>query len=187
MTPAPLIIDTAAAATAFGLAGFAGQLGWPLLKRRDHILTAQLGIACCYAAHYALQDVRSAAAICLLGATQTTVTLLSGDRPRHPLMTPVFLGLVMLTGALTFTGPATLLAVAACALVMLGRMQRCTLRMRALMLAATPFGIGHDLVVGALPALAGALLSATVAACALRAEMSARRPHATRPAGRTQP
>ncbi len=175
MTLLEMIFDTQTCATAFGVAGFAGQMTWPLLKKRDQILFAQLAIACFYGTHYALQDIQSAAAICLLGATQTTVALIAGDRPWLPRLAPIFLGLVMLMGWVTFSGLPTCLAVTACSLVMMGRMQRDTLAMRALMLAATPFGIGHDLVTGALPALAGALLSASVATVAFLKEMSARK------------
>ena len=168
-------------ATAFGATALAGQVAWPLLKRRDHILTLQLGIAASYAAHYALQGVTSGATVCLIGATQTTIALLAGDRPWLSRMGLGFIPLVCLVGALTFSGPATLLAVAGCCLIMLGRLQSCTVRMRAIMLAASPFGIGHDAFVGAYPALVGALLSAAIAATAFHRELASRRSHPAHP------
>ena len=168
-------------ATAFGSAALAGQVAWPLLKKREHILTLQLGIAAAYAAHYGLQGVTSGATVCLVGATQTTIALLAGDRPWLSRMGLGFIPLVCLVGALTFSGPATILAVTACCLIMLGRLQSDTVRMRALMLAASPFGITHDIFTGAYPALAGALLSAAIAATAFHRELASRRSQTTHP------
>ena len=58
---------------------------------------------------------------------------------------------------------------------MIGRMQSDTLRMRGVQLTASPFGAAHDVVVGAWPALAGALISFTIAATAFRRELKSRR------------
>jgi hypothetical protein len=148
---------------------------------REHILTLQLGIASAYATHYALMGVTSGATVCLIGATQTTIALLSGDRPWLSRLGLGFIPLACLIGALTFSGIATILAVTACCLVMLGRLQSDTLRMRALMLAASPFGISHDAFTGAYPALAGALLSAAIAATAFHRELAVRRSHPANP------
>jgi hypothetical protein len=54
-------------------------------------------------------------------------------------------------------------------------MQRDTLRLRILLLAAAPFGIGYDIAVGALPALIGGLISAVIAVAMLVREIKQRR------------
>jgi hypothetical protein len=68
-----------------------------------------------------------------------------------------------------------LFAFVAVTLTMAGRLQRDTLRLRILLLAAAPFGMGHDVLVGAAPALIGAIVSATIAAAMLVREVKLRR------------
>lgn len=173
MYPLDLTLD-ASLAPAFGMIGLAGQLGWPMLRHRRPILTVQLGIACAYASQYALMGERTGALVCLIGAMQTCITLIAGDRPVLRWTGLLFIPLVLALGLLTWAGPTSALAMTACCLIMLGRMQSDLLAMRAVMFAATPFGILYDLSVGALPALCGALLSAALAAIALRREWLAR-------------
>lgn len=162
-------------ATAFGTAGLAGQLVWPLFRRRAQILSAQIGIASSYATQYALLGQWSGTGVCSVGATQSLISLLAGDRPWLRWMGLVFIPLVGLISYLTWSGAASAFAMTACCLVMIGRMQRDTLRMRIIMLCASPFGIGYDLTVGAAPALMGAILSACIGMAALRREILARR------------
>ena len=174
MTIAQDMILSAPMAMAFGTAGLAGQLAWPMLRDRTQILSMQLGIACCYATQYALMDEKIGASVCLVGAMQTTIALIVGDDPRLRWTGLGFIPLVIVLGMVTWSGPSSAFAMTACSLIMLGRMQSDTLRMRAIMLAAAPFGIGYDLSVGALPALCGAILSAAIASLAFRREWRAR-------------
>ena len=160
----------------FGLAGLAGQLAWPLLRDRNGILTVQVGIAGCYATQYALMDQWSGTGVCLVGATQSLIALVSGERGWLNRMGLGFIPVVIAVSYLTWSGLPSLLAACACCLVMIGRMQRDMLRMRAIMLSASPFGIGHDLVVGAFAALAGAVLSSALGVAALRREWVYRSP-----------
>lgn len=157
-------------AAAFGVAGLSAQLVWPLCRKRLTILSVQLAAACSYGASYALAGHGTAAAICLIGATQTTVALLGGERPRLSRIGFVFLPMVLVAAALSYSGLPSILAATACCLVMIGRMQRDTLRLRIIQLGASPFGAAHDLLVGAWPCLAGALISFLIAATALRRE-----------------
>lgn len=163
-------------ATMFGAAGLAAQVVWPLFRSREKILTVQLGAACCYATSYALMGQATGTAVCLTGAIQTTVALLAGDRPWLARMGYVFLPVVLGIGVLTFSGIATFLAVTACCLVMIGRMQSDTLRMRRIQLTASPFGAAHDVLIGAWPCLAGACVTFTIALTAFRRERRDRRP-----------
>jgi hypothetical protein len=158
--------------------GLACQLAWPLFRDRRSILTVQFGIGASYALHYALLGAWSGAGVASLGATQTALALLAGERPWLRRMGLVFLPVLGGVGAITWDGASSLLALTACALVMIGRMQADTLRLRILLLCAAPFGIGYDASVGALPALVGACVSAGLGVSMLAREIRARRSQA---------
>ena len=168
MTIALASLIDPSAAPLFGAAGLATRVISPLFVRREQILTAQLAASCLFAASYALMDQLTATSVCLIGATQTTVALIAGDRPWLNRMGYVFLPVALAMGTVTFAGLPTILAVMACCLMMIGRLQQDLLRMRGIQLCAAPFGAAHDLVVGAWPCLAGAVLSFAIAAAAFR-------------------
>lgn len=174
MTIAVANLIDPAAAPIFGMAGLAAQVAWPLFRKRDTMLTVQLAASCSYATSYALMGQQTATAVCLTGAIQTTVALLAGDRSWFGRMGYAFLPMVLVIGTVTYAGPQTLLAVTACCLTMIGRMQSDTLRMRGVQLMASPFGAAHDVVIGAWPCLAGALVSFTTAITAFRRELRRR-------------
>ena len=162
-------------AAAFGAAGLLCQLIWPIFRARKAILSAQFGIGADYSLQYALLGAWSGAGVAGLGALQTALACFAGERAwlRHSglLLLPV----VGLIGYASWSGIATLLAMIAVTLIMVGRAQRDTLRLRVLLLAAAPFGIGYDIVVGALAALVGGIVSAIVASVMLIREIRARR------------
>lgn len=163
------LIDPSAAPL-YGTAALATRMISPLFACRERILTAQLAASCLYAASYASMDQLTATSVCLIGAIQTTVALIAGDRAWLNRMGYVFLPVVLIMGALTFSGLPTILAVTACCLMMIGRLQADLMRMRAIQLCASPFGAAHDAVVGAWPCLVGAILSFAIAAAAFRRE-----------------
>lgn len=162
-------------AAVFGTAGLASQLTWPMLRTRNAILTLQFGMAASYATQYALMGAWSGATVCTIGATQTLIALAAGNRPWLRWLGLVFIPLVGAISVATWSGATSLFAMTACCLVMAGRMQRDTLRMRCFLLAASPFGIAYDLTVGAAPAFVGACVSACIGLAALRREIAARR------------
>ena len=82
-------------AVAFGALGLYCQLIWPLFRARRAIMTAQFGIGADYSAHYALMDAWSGAGVAAIGATQTAVTIIAGDRPWLRWMGLVFLPIVV--------------------------------------------------------------------------------------------
>lgn len=164
------LIDPSAAPL-FGAAGLAVRIVSPLFVRRDRILVAQLAASCLFATSYGLMDQETATSVCLIGATQTTVALIAGDRPWLGRLGYVFLPVVLAMGVATYSGLPTILAVTACCLMMIGRLQHDLMRMRGVQLCATPFGAAHDIVVGAWPCLAGAVLSFAIAAHAFRREL----------------
>jgi hypothetical protein len=173
MITLPAYAAEAQLALGFGCAGLGAQLTWPLFRRRQSMLIIQLGAACSYAASYALMGQKTGTAVCLIGAIQTTIALLAGDRLWLSRMGYVFLPVVIGVGVLTYSGLPTLFAITACCLVMIGRLQPDTLRMRGIQLSAAPFGAGHDILIGAWPCLAGALASFAIALTAFRRELRA--------------
>ena len=180
MTIITAVLTDPAAAPHFGIAGLAAQIAWPLFRSREMMLTMQLTASCAFATCYALMGKDTATAVCLTGAIQTTVALLAGDRPWLNRMGYVFLPVVLVLGYFTYAGLTTLLAVMACCLIMIGRLQRDTLRMRGVQLWASPFGAAHDICAGAWPGLAGAMLSFFIAITAFRREIRHRRQRSQR-------
>jgi hypothetical protein len=173
MDPISLITEHPAAVT-FGAAGLACQLAWPLFSSRRTMLGVQAGIGTNYAVQYALIDAWSGAGVCMLGATQTVIALMAGNRPWLRWMGLAFLPVVFAICVMTWSGLPSFCSLTACSLVMLGRLQRDTVHLRFLMLAAAPFGMGHDLAVGSVAGLAGACLSASLTALTLRREIHKR-------------
>lgn len=176
MSIAVTVLSAPTAATLLGIAGLAAQLTWPLLQKRDAILLTQLGAASSYAASYALMGRETASALCLVGAIQTTVALLAGDRLWLSRAGYLFLPVVLAIGFATYAGLPTILAITACCLTMVARQQPDTLRMRGLMLGASPFGAAHDIAVGAWPCLAGAVVSFTISLAAFLRELRVHSP-----------
>lgn len=173
-------------ATTFGAVGLLCQLVWPLFHARRAIMTAQFGIGADYSLHYALLDAWSGAGVAGIGASQSALAFFFGDRPWFRWVGLIFLPVVAAVCYATWSGLETLFAFAAVTLIMLGRLQQDTLRLRILLLAAAPFGIGYDIVVGA-PALVGAIVSAAIAATMLVREIRQRRLPAVAPAAAVAP
>jgi len=162
-------------AAAFGTLGLLCQLIWPVFHARKAIMTVQFGIGADYSLHYALLDAWSGAGVAGTGATQSALAFFFGDRPWFSRVGLVSLPVVAVVCYATWSGVETLFAFAAVTLIMVGRQQRDTLRLRILLLAAAPFGMGYDIIVGAAPALIGAIVSATIATTMLVREIKERR------------
>jgi hypothetical protein len=163
-------------AAAFGFAGLFCQLIWPVFRARRAIMTAQFGIGADYSLHYALLGAWSGAGVAGLGATQSALAFFAGDRPWLQNVGYFFLPVVGVIGYLTWSGIESAFALAAVTLIMVGRMQSDTLRLRILLLAAAPFGMAYDIAVGAAPALMGGIVSAIIAVTMLVREIRSRRP-----------
>jgi hypothetical protein len=139
------------------------------------ILSIQLGIGVLYCAQYALLGAFSAAGVCAIGATQTALALAAGDRPWLKRAGLVFLPIVAVLCLATWSGLPSLFALCGVTLTMLGRLQQDILRLRMFQLGSVPFAIGHDMLVGAAPALIGCVVSACIATAALLREFHLRR------------
>jgi len=169
------MLDENPVAVAFGAVGLFCQLVWPLFRSRRAIMTAQFGIGADYSLHYAFLGAWSGAGVAGIGATQSALAFIVGDHPKLRFAGFVFLPAVAVICAATWCGLASLFALVAVTLIMVGRMQRDTLRVRIMLLAAAPFGMGYDIVVGSTPALMGGIVSATIAVTMLVREIRQRR------------
>ncbi len=105
---------------------------------------------------------------------QTAIAFFAGERPWLRLLGVGFLPVAGAISYFTWSGIASAFAFVAVTLVMMGRLQKDTVKLRIFLLAAAPFGIGYDIAVGALPALIGGIISAAIAAAMLVREIRAR-------------
>ena len=161
-------------AAAFGAIGLLCQLIWPIFRARRAIITVQFGIGFHYSVQYALLSAWSGAGVAGLGALQSVLAFFADERPWLRNAGFFFLPVVGVIGYATWNGIASAFALAAVTLIMLGRLQHDTLRLRVFLLAAAPFGIGYDIAVGALPALMGGIVSAIIASTMLVREIRLR-------------
>jgi len=162
-------------AALFGACGLACQLFWPLMRSRTGLLTFQFGIGASYGIQYLLMGASSGATVCFVGAAQSLVAHFAGGRPCARFLGLAFLPVVTAFVFTNWDGLSSSLALASCCLVMLGRLQTNMIVLRIFLLAAAPFGIGYDIVVGAAPALIGGLTSAGLAITMLVRELRGRR------------
>ena len=162
-------IGTQLPAIIFGIIGLACQLGWPLLRKKRDILIVQLGASLGFGAQYAVLGAMSAAAFCSLGAIQTLAVLWMPKSSR--LVSYMAIAILIPLTAVTWGGASSGLAYIACTLVLVSRLQATTLRLRAFQLMASPFVMGHDLIMGAYPALAASIIGAAIAGAALMREI----------------
>ena len=161
-------------AAAFGTMGLLCQIIWPVFRARKAIMTVQFGIGADYGMQYALLHAWTGAGVCCIGAVQSAVAFFAGERAWLRQIGIAFLPIAGVVSYVTWSGIASLFALAAVTLVMVGRLQQDAVRLRIFLLAAAPFGIGYDIAVGALPALLGGVISAFIAAIMLVREVRAR-------------
>ena len=136
LASAPMIDPTAA--QLFGALGLAARVASPLFSRRDQVLTAQALAAGLFAESYALMGQMTATSVCLIGAAQTIVALIAGERPWLRRLGYLLVPAVVVLGAATFSDLSTILAVSGCCLMMIGRLQRDLRRMRGIQICASP-------------------------------------------------
>lgn len=131
----------------------------PFCRTRDAILTMQTLVGVAFATHFWLLGLTGAAVISCLGGLQALAALGACrwrvlDRAGYALIP------AMVAAALWFwTGPVTLLAALAMALIASGRMCRDVVRLRGLILAGCTVWAVHDALVGAWLMFLGDVLS----------------------------
>jgi hypothetical protein len=156
------IIAEKPAASSVGLVGILCFAAWPLFRSRSMMLAIYLGNNLAFAAHYALLDHWTAAAMNGVMAAQTLAAIWI---VRSPQLRWIYYALIPLLAALslaTWHGLPSFLAAMATAFSTIGRMQGNETIMRVLLLASTPFWAAHDLAVGSLPGLIADFLSMAI-------------------------
>src|SRR5262245_33909613 len=111
---------------------------------------------------------RTAVAMNALMALQTVVAIWILRWPQARLTYYALMPVIAAACIVTWQGAPSLLSTAATTLSTIGRMQSNETRLRALLLASTPFWAAHDLAVGSLPGLLADLLSTAIGAVMLR-------------------
>jgi hypothetical protein len=106
---------------------------------------------------------------------QTSLAIAAGDRAWLRRAGLVFLPIVAMLCFVTWNGLPSLFALIGVSFVMIGRLQQSVLRLRMLQLGSAPFAIGHDMLVGAAPALIGCIISACIASAALLRDLRQQR------------
>lgn len=144
-----MVLTTDVAATAFGLLAAGMLVICPLITSPQRLLQVQTAMGLAFATHFLLLGVVPAAAMNALAAVQSVAALAT---VRRPTLAPVGYGIIpvmWLAGAVFWSGPLTLLAVAAMTVVALARMMTREMPMRVAFLLGSGLWFAHDALVGA--------------------------------------
>ena len=144
-----------------GAFALACSLGWPLFRSRSAILVVQLGSSLGFGIQYALLDAWTGAAFCFLSAAQALMILRFTDLGQRFSLFALFA--LWPLAAVTWAGVPSLLAIAACSLFLIGRMQTDTIRLRLFQLAAAPFVMTYDVWMEAHASLISGACAAVIA------------------------
>ena len=160
------IVSTEALSLSFAVVGALCLVSWPLMKTRNAMLLAQLGLALAFAAHYELEGLRTAALLNGLGALHVASSLLWGTSPRLKWIGYSMIPAILAACLLSWGGLPSILSTTGMLLIALGRVQVDAAAVRLLVLAGSPFWLAHDVLVWSPLAFAD-LLSIGVGAVAL--------------------
>lgn len=155
-------------ALAFGLAGAAMNIVWPLFGGRRGMLLGQVGVALFFSVHYALTDAVTGAIMNLLALVQALLAIPLGERPAFRIAYLATLPVIALVLVLSWAGPPSAFAAVGLALISLGRYQLSPIRFRACLLAAVLPWVAHNLAVGSIPGLIADACAFSTGALALR-------------------
>lgn len=151
-------------ATAAVMFAVACQILWPFCGRRSLIILLQLGINTGFTAHYGLLGYWAASAVSALAATQAVTALFAGSSGLVNRLGYCLIPAMICVGLALWTGPLTLLAVAAMSIIALGRMQTTDLPLRVMLTAGAAIWAVHDIIIASYFAFAADLM--TILFCA---------------------
>ena len=168
-------------AAAWGVFGMLCLIFWPLFKTRTAMLLVQLGIGIGLGVHYGLLGAWTGALMNALCAVQVAAAIPIERRPELRWIYHAIVPAIAAASVVTWAGWPSAFAALGMVFLTLGRMQSNLLWLRALLLAAVPFWLVHDVLVGSLPAVIADTASFGIGAAMLwrhhgRAWLMARRP-----------
>ena len=139
-----LTLETAA--TALGLLAAGMLVGSTLIASPRRMLQVQTGVGLAFGAHFLLLGIVPAAAMNGLAAVQAAAAIVALRRPAAGFIGYGVIPMLWVAGAAAWSGPLTLLAVAAMTVVALARMMTREMPMRFAFLAGSALWFAHDVL-----------------------------------------
>ncbi len=161
-----ILIDQPVAA-AWGVFGMMCLIFWPVFRTRTTMLIVQLGIGIGLGVHYGLLGAWTGALMNALCAVQVAAAIPMERRPNLRWTYYAIIPAIAAASAVTWAGWPSAFAALGMVFLTLGRMQSNLLWLRLLLLAAVPFWLIHDVLVGSLPALVADVASFGIGAVML--------------------
>ena len=154
-------------AAAFGLFGMLCLIGWPLFRSRRAMLLVQLGIGLGLGGHYALLGAYTGALMNALSALQVLAAIPIDRRPGLRWLYLSIVPAIAIVSVATWSGWPSACAALGMTMLTLGRFQSDPTRMRIVLLAAVPFWLAHDVLIGSLPAITADIATMAIGGLAL--------------------
>lgn len=156
------MVQAGGPATLLGVAGIGCVATWPFLRDHRSALAVQGVGAVVFAAHFALLGALTASTACGLSLLQLAIAISTRDRHSRRLANGLVLIALILLTLVTWHGPSSALVACGSVIGMLARCQTSTVKMKVAFVAAAPFWLAHNLIVGAPFPLAVDLISITM-------------------------
>lgn len=128
---------------------------WP---RRRQILLSQVVANIFWTIHFLLLGATSGAAMTVVGAIRSYVFIVVGDNNRSRYIPGVIIALVLVAGLASWSGWASLLAIAGMAVAVVAQWQQNEQHLRILMCVAAPLWFSYNLLNGSYPGMVNEML-----------------------------
>lgn len=148
--PLHLLEQTKGVEVTLGVAGLICVVVWPLLATYRNAVAVQCAGAAAFAAHFALLGSPAASAVCLVSFVQLIFSASVNDRRIVIGLYAASVVLMAVIVAATWHGVSSALAAGGSIAGTAARLQRSTVRMKAIFLFGGPFWLAHDLILGAI-------------------------------------
>lgn len=140
-----LMLETVA--TGLGLLAAGMLVGSAMITSPRRMLQVQTGVGLAFGVHFLMLGIVPAAAMNGLAAVQAAAAIVALRRPAAGIVGYGIIPMLWAAGAVAWSGPLTLLAVAAMTVVALARMMTREMPMRFAFLAGSALWFAHDVVV----------------------------------------
>ena len=140
-------------ASAFGFAGVAANLTWPLMRNRSALLTWQVVACVLMLTHFELIAAHTGALVMFVAGVQAALAIPLGRSTRFKF---IYLGSLALTPVaciLSWQGPQSAFSSLALAIVCIANFQLNQVHQRALLITAIFAWAVHNVMVGSVPGL----------------------------------